>query len=349
MKKISYSAWDKYLACPKMYEIEYILGYRPKQTSSALIFGSAFDSGLNILNKTKDYDKAQKVFIDALRPLIKTTKYYFFKGDFDYDLLTDKQIEIANQYLQELEYEGNLEIDMIHKQLFDKIIQNGNKYSILTDNQQLLLSLISAMSLKQKGLLMYDAYIKNILPKMKKIHSIQRKTLNRPGCGDLEAEYKDEGKLTFDIKTSSRPYPDAKIAFAPQLLLYDLEFDNGKIGYIIFIKQIRKNTTKHCKVCKFNGTGGRHKTCNNEIKGVRCGSEWDIFINPEAEIQVLIADVDKDLQKTVLGSITEVEQAIDKGIFPRNLNTCPNHFGKPCPYIEYCHKGSAKNLIKKIT
>lgn len=346
MKKISYSSWELYLSCAKMYEIEKILGYRPKQKSSALVFGSAFDEAINILNKKGDIDKAKEVFKAGLRPLIKTTKYYFFKADFDYDLLTDTQIEIANKYLKELEYEGNLDIDMIHKQLFTKIVDNGNNYSVLSENQQLLISLISTMSLKQKGLLMFDTYIKDILPKIKKVHSIQRKITHRPGILDLEADYEDQGKITFDIKTSAKLYSDSKIYNAPQLLIYDLETKNNKIGYIVFVKQIKKNTTKHCKICKFNGTGKKHKTCFNEIQGVRCGGEWDIYINPEAIIQVLIGDVDKDLQKTVIGSMTEVENAIEKGVFPRNLNTCPNHFGKPCSYIEYCHKGSAKNLIK---
>lgn len=346
-KKVSYSSWDRYLTCPKMYEIEKILNYRPIQQSSALIFGGAVDGALNHLLEKDDIDGAKALFKKQIKSLFKTKSFYFFKGDFDYDLLTEKQITIAEDYLKELEYEGTLDIVTLHSTLFKKILENGNDYGVITANQQLFISCISAMSLKQKGLMMIDAYVDKILPQIEKVISVQKPTKDRPGFLDLEIVLKGIGKVTADHKTASRMYTQAQIDYSPQLLLYDREAGNNQIAYIVLGKNVKKNTEKTCSVCGFNGNGLRHKTCPNEPGGSRCGGEWEVMITPEIETQILVGDVDKDMQETVIRSMESVDKAIENKAFPLNLNACANQYGKPCPYIDYCHKGSASK-IKKI-
>ena len=330
-----------------MYKIEKILGYQPSQMSSALPFGGAIDDALNDIVQGGDINKAKGEFKKKVKKLFKTTDYYFFKGDFDYDILTDKQVEIAEDYLKELEYDGNMDIPSLHKALYKKILENGNDYNVITEKQQLFLSCISAMSLKQKGLMMIDAYIENIMPEIEEVISVQRETKERPGFVDLEVKLKGIGKVTADNKTASRLYDQAKVDYSPQLMLYDLETKHGQVAYFVLGKNVKKNKTQECTKCGMNGNGLRHKTCPNEIDGVRCNGAWDVFITPEIETQILIADVDKDKQKSVLESVKSVEDAIDKGAFPMNLEACANQFGKPCPYIHYCHKGSTKNMKKR--
>ncbi len=346
-KTISYSSWDRYMTCPKMYEIEKIEGYEPKQKSSALIFGSAIDQALNELLLTNNKDSAVKIFTDGIRPLLKTDEFYFFKGDFDYDLLTEKQITLAEEYLKELEYSGTMDVVTLHSTLYSKILDNGNDYSVISNQQQKFISFISTMSLKQKGLMMIDAYVDKILPQIEKVISVQKATTLRPGFLDLEIVLKGIGKVTADHKTASRMYTQSQIDYAPQLLLYDKEVNNKQIAYIVLGKNVNKNTTKTCCECGFNGNGLRHKTCPDVRDGVRCNGEWDVMICPEIETQILVGDVDTQIQDTVLKSIASVEDAIDKKAFPMNINACANQYGKPCPYIDYCHKGSVNKIQKR--
>lgn len=345
-KKISYSSWDKYLTCPQMWFIEKVLGYEPKQKSSALIFGGGIDESLNHLLEHNDIDVAKTMFKKYIKCLLKTTKYYFFKADFDYDLLTEKQIKIAEDYLKELDYEGTLDIVTLHKTLYGKIMDCGNDYSVISENQQLFVSCISTMSLKQKGLMMIDAYVEKVLPQIEKVISVQEPTKGRPGFLDIECILKGIGKVTADHKTAARISTHANVESDPQLLLYDFEAKNKQVAKIVLGKNVKKNTTKTCSVCNFNGNGLRHKTCP-EMKGkVRCDGEWDVSISPEIEIGIFVGDVNKEIQATVLKSIASVEDAIEKEAFPFNTKSCANQFGKPCPYIDYCHKGSAKKMKK---
>jgi len=65
MSKISFSAWKKYLTCPEMYRLHYGERLRPSGTSSALVFGTAVDEGLNAL--LLGDDKYMEVFRDHFR------------------------------------------------------------------------------------------------------------------------------------------------------------------------------------------------------------------------------------------------------------------------------------------
>ena len=87
MKKISHSAWQKYLTCPKMYDYHYNQRLRPAGTSSALLFGTAIDEALNdLLLHDKDpvpvFRKHFKEFDD---------KVAIHNLDIDMNILTDDQ------------------------------------------------------------------------------------------------------------------------------------------------------------------------------------------------------------------------------------------------------------------
>lgn len=347
MKKISYSAWECYMTCGMKYYITRVLGWEVKQKSSALVFGSVIDDALNHLLETNDIEGAKKIFKDGIKCLYKSTDYYFFKGDFDYDLLTDRQIDLGLEYLKELDYEGSLDLESLHKALYKQILSNGNDYQAITQNQQLFLSCISTMSLKQKGLMMIDAYVEKVLPKINKVVSVQRATKLRPGFLDIEIDLKGHGMVTADHKTAGRMYDQSKIDHAWQLFIYDKEVNHGKVCYIVLGKTLRKNAQKTCRSCGFNGNGSRHITCPDESTGSRCYGEWEIVITPEIDIQVMVADVNKAEQETVLKSIESVEKAIDAKVFPMNLNSCPNQFGKPCEVMDFCRTGCTAKLQKR--
>lgn len=346
-KTISYSSWNNYLTCGMKYKIEKILGYEPLLTSSALIFGGAIDDALNELLINNDIDKAKSLFKDKIKCLYKSADYYFFKGDFDYDILTEKQIDLGLNYLKELNYKGTSDLETIHKMLFKKVYDHSNDYHCLSENQRLILSCISTMSLKEKGIMMIDAYVEKILPQIEEVISVQKETKDRNGFIDLEVKLKGYGNVTADNKTAARMYKQSDVDYSPQLLIYDKECNNKQIAYFVLGKTIKKNKEKKCKSCGFSVKGGSHTTCNNEISGKRCKGEWEVFITPEIDVGIFVSDVNENVQKKVLDSLKSVEDAIYKEAFPMNLNSCPNQFGKPCPYIEFCDKGNTDKMKKR--
>ena len=124
MKKISYSAWKKYMTCPKLYDLHYNSELRQVGTSSALVFGSAIDAALNAaLMKTEDPIKA---FHDAF-------KFENFKDvewdrrDYDYDLFTFEQYQRIKGESQEyrawasMRIKGRLMIEAYVDQILPKI------------------------------------------------------------------------------------------------------------------------------------------------------------------------------------------------------------------------------------
>lgn len=88
--KISYSAWKKYLTCPKMYDLHYNEKLRPIGRSSALVFGSAIDSALNHLLLTGDdpLPVFQREFEFA-----QLQDVFWDEKDLDQDLFTEDQLD----------------------------------------------------------------------------------------------------------------------------------------------------------------------------------------------------------------------------------------------------------------
>lgn len=96
-KKLSHSAWSKYMTCPKMYQYHYEERLRPKESSSALAFGIAIDEALNVLLTTKDFEKSVEAFRDKFKfeELVDVT---FDPKDFDRTLLTENDIGLNFEY-----------------------------------------------------------------------------------------------------------------------------------------------------------------------------------------------------------------------------------------------------------
>lgn len=93
MSNISYSAWKKYLTCPKMYDYHYNKGLRPSGTSSALAFGVAMDEALNaLLLETDDpFDKFKEFFdFDKLQDT------EWDKRDLDVRVFSEEQLKKLN-------------------------------------------------------------------------------------------------------------------------------------------------------------------------------------------------------------------------------------------------------------
>ena len=124
------------------------------------------------------------------------------------------------------------------------------------------------------------------------------------------------------------------------------KYKTKKAGFIVLSKNIIKNKTKTCIKCSFDGTGGKHKTCSNEINGKRCNGEWSETFSPEANVQFIIDEIPQQTEDLVLDNIDDINVAIKTNHFTRNLQSCNSNFG-PCDYIGYCYRGSMHGLVQK--
>ncbi|MDX1373861.1 MAG: PD-(D/E)XK nuclease family protein, partial [Nitrososphaeraceae archaeon] len=242
--KLSHSAANKYQTCPAMYDLHYNERIRSHKIGSALLFGSALDEALNVLLATK-LDNPPEEATDDLERLkqgfdhhltyqrinkeiedVRTSHFIeYFGSDFDRDCLTSAELESLSRFIKNAGYikdpndPNSGQPEPIG--LYDEIagyIKNGLQ---IDATDQSYYNYCSWLSLRRKGHLMLEHYKNEIMPKIKRVHSIQKK-VELPnddgdemiGYIDFEAElhdYPELGIITIDNKTSSKKYKKTDI------------------------------------------------------------------------------------------------------------------------------------------
>lgn len=371
--KLSHSAINKYNTCARSYKYRYIDRVVSRYKSGALYFGTALDNAINNLLDPKLIERnPEQVFLDnwekqenneyQIVELKENEEVTYAESDFDLDLLEKSDWAQLYKRAKELDLGDNPLV--IRKEISKKKSSKG--WTNLESNERKFYNLMNWFCMRQKGLMMIDAYKKKVLPNIKEVLSIQQyvelKNTDEDavrGYVDLVVKWKDDSIVLFDNKTSAREYEADSVVNSSQLALYKTilnEFEQDpnnewkhKIdlcGYIVLRKNIKKDITKICKTCSFKAEGGStHKTCHNEIDGSRCGGEWNRSVFFDVEIQVIIDSVPARLQDIVLENINDVNGAIKSGLFPRNLNSCKGKFGL-CEYYSLCHNNTDKDLVK---
>lgn len=228
-----------------------------------------------------------------------------------------------------------------------------HKLSIESDSYK------SWASMRVKGRMMLEAYIEQIYPLIKEVHSVQKELDDRPGILDAIVTLEGMGKVLIDHKTSARPYKPTAVVSDTQLALYAASEGLTKAGFIVLVKQIQKNRVKICSKCSFDGSFTRHRTCPKTVDGIRCKGAWNETLAPEAQIQVIIDDIPPLNKELITTSIKDTEALIEASTirdsygkivetrFPRNLDACGKIYGKPCPYINKCWKNEENGLQRK--
>lgn len=360
--KLSHSQTAKYQQCPKSYQYHYIDKLRSNVTSAALLFGSALDSALNVVllndvdNQAEvDFEKAfTNGDINGVRVYIPTsTQVVYANNDFDADLLSQEDYSKASEILGGKYGTQASDILENYKTLKDKKSQKG-----LSGDDLIFHNYLNWLCARQKGLLMLAAYRKKVIPKITKVHEVQKyvSLTNESGDSiigyvDLIADIKGHGTVILDNKTSAREYAEDSVLTSPQLALYmhalHEQYQTRKAGYIVLRKNIMKNRKKVCNTCGYDGSGARHKTCSNVVNGVRCVGEWVETFDFDIFIQFIIDEIPEQTESIVLENTDIINEAIKTGIFPRNLNTCNNYYGGKCAYFDLCYKNKPTGLIKK--
>ena len=232
-------------------------------------------------------------------------------------------------------------------------LKNDLDRELFTEEQVLNLTGMSVeyvtwACMRIKGRLMLEAYIREALPRITEVHSVQLETKPRPGFIDAVLSIDKDTKYIVDHKTTSRPYQGDSVRSSSQLALYAGATGISNAAYITLVKVPRKNKRKTCTTCGKDGSGTAYKTCHHLDNGTRCHGAWDIVVDPEAICQVITDKIPKREQEIISNSLDETVKLIKTGHFPMNLSACAKMFGKPCPYFEYCRtKNMAGLSVKK--
>lgn len=360
--RLSHSAAGTFQNCGKAYEFHYIKKIRPKVAKGALVFGSALDQALNAI-LTQDGDEfaifdehfthaevlGKKVYVPTYEEMV------YAAADFDADILIESDIESIKDYFTEESRPTTSDLLDLISYLRSQKRKNG--LDSFTAEEKQIYNLAHWTSLRRKGHLMLKAYMKKVMPRIKWVHSVQENVSVENEVGDkvvgvvdLVAEVYGHGMVILDNKTSASNYEEDSVRTSAQLALYtsilkDKYNTKNKAGFIVLNKNINKNKTKVCETCGHDGSGARHKTCANEIDGKRCGGIWKETVDPDVFIQFIVDTVPENTQNLVLENMDAIAESVKTGNFTRNLNTCHNYWGGPCPYLGLCYKGDMHGLV----
>lgn len=366
MTRLSFSQISKYGQCPRSYKLYYVDRLRERSATAFLAFGSAMDEALNsILRNLKkngeiksDYkatfdDCWQTVEVNKKKhSLMDCTLIGYAKNDFVEDLLTDEDRRFAIAKLQQYGVMVDVDFTVLKNTLEDE--RSSRAYRAFPENRHKALNVLNWLSLRRKAHLMLDAYVRDIVPRIESVTTVQKQIELKSdyegssliGYVDAIIRFKGDNEDTVvDNKTSSSPYAEDQVKLSQQLSLYTYALGLKKAAYAVMQKNIRLNREKICSVCKFESTGS-HKTCNNMTGTKRCNGAWNETVKPEAVTQLIIDTIDDQTQDVVVDNIAEVHDAIEAGIFPKNLTVCKNVYGNPCPYINACWKNQTDYLEK---
>lgn len=353
--KLSFSARERYKTCPKSYDLHYNQKIRPTSTSSALMFGDAMDKGLNalLLGTGDAFDTFLKGWTNGTINknsvyLPTTEKLVYFKKDFDLNLLTKEDYSVIDTSIEK----GailSFDIEELHYR------KSSYGWKTLNIDEQKCYNLYTWLSLKNKARILLTGYEKEILPRIKKVHAVQKEFSIDNGSGDqlrgfidLIADIDDHKNVILDHKTSSSSYKADSAELSPQLATYtnalSEEFNTSKVGYIVMKKQLAQDTMKTCKTCGNTSTKA-HKTCDSKATGKRCGGEWDSVLGPHyAEFQVIVSEMEPTFVDAAIEEFDNVLIDIKNELFPQNTKSCAMQYGSPCTYRDYCFGGSMEGL-----
>ena len=343
--KLSHSSINRFLMCGESYRLHYIERLRPTTTTSALVFGTAIDNALN--NLLLDQDDAEQTFLDNMSRFdLNGTKVdtltcddiNYFKSDYCFEILTQQDLDELNDDIKFLGL--NVEIDGT---LIDRLNKEVKEHSRLIRHA-------SFLSLKRKGIMLIDAYRKQLLPKITKVHHVQYPfdIVNQEGdsiSGIIDAivDIEGEGTVILDNKTSGRAYEVDSVLKSEQLSMYKIATGIEKCGYAVVNKTVKLNKKKVCIICN-EDNNVKANTCTSTKNGVRCNGELKNSMTPTIDTQLIVDKVSEEMQTKVLNTASEVNNKIHNKVFVKNEKQCYNWFGNKCPYFDLCKNGFVSKL-----
>ena len=328
------SKMSKLLRCGFAYDCHYNKKIRPIKMGSALMFGVAIDEGLNAMVLDNKAD-VMTIYRDKTnQPEYKVGRVAYGRYDYDKYLLTSDQKATLLKQAKKMGYKGD-DLDELFMYLWEK----GDDRNLKNDT---MLDALCRASLEAKAEIIFQAYLEQVIPQIKKVHAVQKESV--AGILDLKIDWKKKGNTVIaDNKTSAMQYEDDAMDNAVQLILYAIEENVDKGLFIVIPKKIDINFNKTCKKCNKPNTGS-HKTCADEVDGVRCHGEWKTDIKKSITIQFVEGDITESMKKRAVEIRDGIQKIVDTKAFVCNFANCNSQFGKPCDYKQLYWNDSMEGL-----
>ena len=303
---------------------------------------------------------------EGIRP-VKTSSALVFGSALDtalnHLLLNRKIIEAKSTFYNEwFQYKTDPNIVYFKSDLDEELLNHLSIY----DNKNL-----EWQTLMTKGMMFIDAYYNEVLPKIKKVLSVQEPISIKNNEGDeisgfldLVVEWEDGKTYLMDNKSSGRLYDANSAKEGQQIPLYHYavkdKYKLDGIGYIVLIKKINMNKTKTCTKCE-RVNNSSHKKCNEEFIMVtdvdrkekvvtanfkRCNGDFKITINPSVDIQYVFNKVEESDENRVLEAFDKANYGISNNLFANEHVKERGKYGF-CPYREF-YEGSPDFYKKEL-
>jgi len=332
MTTLSHTRLTKLRYCEAMYHFYYNKRLRSKYLKSPLFFGSAIDEALNclLLDKKKQLSSEEKIIKKKGYKLIykekmtKTTHngeeieidgnpfISYNKTDFDYTILRPTDINKLKKLCPKGE---DLEIYINH--LLNKKHGKGSSREKISETEFALTQKACYLSLYNKGLMLIDAYIRDILPEIEEVFKIQHEVKLQDEDGNAITGFIDaivslksnpNEKVILDNKTSSRSYKEDSVSTSEQLALYAADTGLYTGAFAVVEKTLRKK-------------------------------------DPRARTQLIIDKINEEFVDKVIDEFNNAIYTINKGEYIQNFESGCRPFGQPCEYFKYCHKNSMDHIV----
>lgn len=328
--RLSHTAKEMYLTCPKKWELYYKEKLRSTQIGSALFFGAAIDEALNrmLLDKKKKLTEEEE-------DLLSFTPEQIFENYLKNVRVLTKVINISTSS-QAMYYKSDLDISLLEPSDFKEVIRFANTLDInlenvgdvtefvteaqeqmkagLDEDTQRVYNQVCWFSLLRKGYMLIEAYRTQIMPEIEEVFDVQKR-ISLPdgddefvGVIDLVCSFTSEPgvKYVCDNKTSSRSYKQDSVRTSEQLAAYSEYEGNAKCAYIVVEKKLRKREPR-----------------------VRCN--------------IIKDTMPTEMVDNTFDKLTDVFHGINEGSFDKDMEAC-FQYGRKCEYFQNCRTGDTKNL-----
>src|SRR3990172_5369982 len=265
--RTSYSQNSTYISCPKHWYNKYVEKWQPEKEGASIYFGSAIDVAIMSLLKGEiDYkEKFESRWEYAVqngvgKKLFDDKDIIYSHADFDEYVLEPEDFLKMEKWIKELELEY-LTLDPIN--CYKKTCKiKKNPFVRITEHELKYFNRCSWISLKRKGLILIESFVKDFYPKITKVISTQKYgKITDTSSGDSISGFIDmvleiEGypkPIIFDLKTASQPYKESDIELTEQLTLYAAfeasSVNTNLVGYVVLCKNINKESVDFCINC----------------------------------------------------------------------------------------------------
>lgn len=329
--KLSNSAKDMFVSCPRKYYYHYIERLRSEKIPSPLFFGSALDEAFSHLLVTKKREltdleldqqlnfTAEEMFRSKMLKvesngqeveLAKSPFADYYNSDFSPELLLPEHLP----GLQEFE-PGYKLVDFLdfHTQCKEQL---RAKKKLMKDDQ-ILYNYLTWVTLCEKGLLMVDAYRQDILPQINEVFAIQKPISLKNESGDeltglidVVCDFTDNPgtRYTLDNKSSSEPYKEDSVEHSEQLATYCEAEQINTAAYAVVQKKVFKK-------------------------------------KPQIRTQLIKSVIPEETFQKVFDIYEKVCYDIESEKFSHNWDSC-FAFGRMCPYYKLCKYNKIDGLVK---